>query len=96
MRYGYALCALRNQGCIGQWYETVRVVSVDPIAVPMGELKHGLRPWVLESLRSHRCRDAWYCGFLVELDEGDCFDTYDPIHCEDVAWFHECEYVPAS
>jgi len=96
MRYGYALCESRNHGSIGQWYETVHLMPVDLTTATMSGVERGLRPWALELLRTRDCRDAWYFAVLVELDEQDCFDSYDPLCFEDIAWFYGHEYVPAE
>jgi hypothetical protein len=95
VRFCYALCESKEQGSIGQWYRTVLLLDVDPLATPMDELKQGLRAWGLATLTSECSRDGWYAAFLVESDGRGNFDTYDPIHVEDYVWCYGCEYVPA-
>ncbi|NUT50460.1 MAG: hypothetical protein HOV94_24605 [Saccharothrix sp.] len=64
--------------------------------VSVEALKGGLRAWALEELRSGRCADGLYHAYLVELDEQGEYDTYDPIDSDEVVWFNESEYVPAT
>jgi hypothetical protein len=95
VRLGYALCKSVNQGSIGQYYETTLQVSVDAQATRTDELKTGLRQWGLAMLAAERSQDGWYVALLVELDDAGRFETYDPIHVEDIVWCYETEYVPA-
>ena len=96
MRLGFALCEVHNPDSIGEWYETKKLTEVDP-ASSVDDLKRELRSWGLAALKAaHIYRFAWYCAFLVELDEEDAFDTYLSLHDENIFWSGDGELVPVD
>jgi len=93
MGHGYVLTEeCGGRGRIG--WESVRAVV--PKSGEVTELTAGLRPWALDVVARERLGDGRYCAYLVELAADGTFDTYLALSFEDIIWFYEQEYVPAT
>lgn len=93
MSLGFVLT--KEQGTSGI-IMTERCLTVQELAGTPAELEPRLRSWAREYVQHNQCDDGRYFAYLVELDDDGGFDTYFALATEDLVWFYEQEYVPAS
>ncbi|RZS37702.1 hypothetical protein EV193_105260 [Herbihabitans rhizosphaerae] len=92
MKHAYVLSEQHGTGFCA-WFRHHRVV---PLEGPSDALVGGLRRWARKIIETEQFNDGRYCASLVELDADGEFDIYFAIEIEDIFWFYEQEYVPAS